>query len=77
MPSSSALPPAVVHVLDRLPDPPATFTLRDVRRLLDEVRAGGVPTDLDADGVLASLLASESVSGAAGRYIVHADQRPF
>lgn len=83
---SSSLSPAVVAVLDRLPDPPATFTAADVLDALAETRHGhadgtGNGPTLDVAGVLDALLSAELVSRAAGtspaRYVVHAEARPF
>ena len=79
MTPSSSLPPAVVHVLDRLPDPPTTFAASDVLDALAEVRALGVTgaDDLDVGGVLDALTAAEVVVGRSGVYVVRPEARPF
>ncbi|WP_420454447.1 hypothetical protein [Rubrivirga sp.] len=79
MTSFTSLPPTVVHVLDRLPDPPATFTASDVLDALAEVRALGVAgaDGLDVGAVLDALTAAEVVVGRSGVYVVRAEARPF
>ena len=79
MTAPTPLPPAVVHVLDRLPDPPETFTAADVLDALAEVRALGVAgaVGLDVAAVLDALTASESVAGRSGAFVVRPEARPF
>lgn len=82
-----ALSPVVVAVLDRVPDPPATFTAADVLDALAEARAAGVVMAgadgwaLDVAGVLDAMLAAELASCTPAtlptRYVVHPDARPF
>lgn len=78
---SSSLSPAVVAVLDRLPDPPATFTAADVLDALAETRADGDADPLDVAGVLDALLSAELASRTPAtlptRYVVHTEARPF
>ena len=63
MAASTPLPPAVAHVLNRLPGPPQTFTAADV---------------LDAPAaVLDVLTASEIVASRAGVLVVRPEARPF
>ncbi len=73
------LPEAVLYVLDRLPDPPATFTASDVLDALAEVRDAGVAGAdvLDVAAVLGALTAGEYVVGRGGVYVVNPDVRPF
>ena len=79
MTGPTPLPPAVVYVLDRLPDPPATFTAADVLDALSAVRAAGVPGAdvLDVAGVLDALASAEIVAGRSGVYVVRPEARPF
>jgi len=82
-----SLSAVVVAVLDRMPDPPATFTAADVLDALAKARTAGVPGARGtADGpgpsvgdVLDAMLDAELASRAAdGRaFVVHPDARPF
>lgn len=76
---SHALPLPAVHVLDRLPDPPAPFTLADVEDVLQALQRAGLSgaADATAGGVLSALLAAEHVTGGAGSYVVDPDARPL
>ena len=69
-----------VHVLDGLPDPPATFASLDVFDALAAARRAGVDGAAAADvgAVLDALLAHELVASVRGRrYAVVPDARPF
>lgn len=78
-PWPDSLPAVAVHVLDGLPDAPATFTAADVVDLLAAAREARVEGAGSADvaGVLDALASAEMVQPVGGRYVVVTDARPF